>query len=331
MFFSIIIPVQKINNYIFETCSKLKELNGRNFEVLIFPDEAEAGNGELEKQLEARIIPSGKVSPAVKRDMALQHAKGDMLAFIDDDAYPNQNWLDVAEQYLTNRDDVSAIGGPQITPSQDSFWQKVSGAVFLSPLTGSALIRYWPGKRVQEVDDWPSVNFLIKKEDFIKIKGFDSQYWPGEDTKLCLDIVKKLGKKILYVPGLVVYHHRRTGLGKHLKQIGNYGLHRGYFAKRLPETSGKIFYFIPSVFVVFIVAGLAVSILYKPIFKLYLYGLVVYTLGILFSTVSIWGKVKSFLISIATIPYLILTHIWYGIRFLQGFLFTKTLKSKLEK
>ncbi|MBU2028441.1 glycosyltransferase, partial [Patescibacteria group bacterium] len=93
--FSIIIPVQKINDYIQETCGKLANLKNKNFEILIFPDEAEGNNLEWEKKLNAGIIPTGKVSPAIKRDLALKYAQGEYLAFIDDDAYPDEKWLDV--------------------------------------------------------------------------------------------------------------------------------------------------------------------------------------------------------------------------------------------
>jgi hypothetical protein len=184
---------------------------------------------------------------------------------------------------------------------------------------------------VQEVDDWPTVNFIIKRDDFIRIGGFDSQYWPGEDTKLCLDIIKDLRKKILYVPDLIVYHHRRPGIIRHLRQIGNYGLHRGYFAKVYPETSRKWFYFIPSLFVIYIATSLLTGVFLPSFYNPYITGLCIYLLTVLTTTLSVCKRTRSLAISIATIPYIILTHIWYGIRFIQGFLFTKTLTSKLSK
>lgn len=328
--FSIIIPVSDINDYILETCQKLKNLKNRNFEIIIFPDEIRENNEETEIKLGARIISTGKVSPAIKRDLALKYANGEYLALLDDDAYPNEDWLDIAKKHLQD-EEVGAVGGPQLTPPSDSFWQKVSGAVFLSPLSGIALIRYWPGKSVKDVDDWPTVNFIIKKKVFAEVGGFDSQYWPGEDTKLCLDIIKKLKKRILYIPDLVVYHHRRAGLKKHLKQIGNYGLHRGFFAKKFPETSKKPMYFIPSAFIIFILGGLIASLFSEIILKLYLLGLAVYITALIVSTAVIWLRVSSFLISIMTIPYIVSTHAWYGIRFIQGFIFTKNLNSKLGK
>jgi len=330
--FSVIIPVQSINNYIIETCEKLKLQENRSFEIIILPDEITKNKETFEKRLGARIIATGKVSPAIKRDLSLKYARGKFLAFTDDDAYPEKNWLTLAEKYLSD-DRVAAIGGPQITPPEDSFWQKVSGAMFMSPLSGKALIRYWPGKKVQTIDDWPTVNFIIKKDAFEKIGGFDSEYWPGEDTKLCLDILKKLNKKILYIPQLIVYHHRRSGFGKHLKQIGNYGIHRGFFAKVFPDTSIKFdrFYFVPSLFSIYLILGLIASFFSLAILKLYLSGLAIYAAAIIFSTISLTKKTKSFSISLMTIPYLVSFHFWYGIRFIQGFFFTKELKSKLGK
>lgn len=330
--FSIIIPVARINDYILETCGKLQNLKTKNFEILIFPDEIGAEKEELERNLQARIIPTGKVSPAIKRDASLKYAQGKYLALLDDDAYPEENWLEIAERYL-QAEDVAAVGGPQLTPADDSFWQKVSGAMFLSPLSGAAIIRFWSGKQVKEVDDWPTVNFIVKKRDFEAVGGFDSAYWPGEDTKLCLDIIKKLKKKILYIPNLIVYHHRRAGLKKHLKQTGNYGLHRGFFAKVFPETSRKFstLYFMPSVFVLFLVVGGVASIFNSSMLILYSLGIIAYVVALIVSTVLIWNKVKNFLVSLATIPYLISFHIWYGIRFIQGYFFTKDLKSKLGK
>lgn len=322
--FSIIIPVKKINQYIVETCGQLQKLEDFSFEVIIFPDELSPNHQKEEQQLKARIIATGPVSPAIKRDLALQHAKGRYFAFIDDDAYPKTDWLKIAAEHL-KADDVAAVGGPQLTPKNNSFWQKVSGAMFISPLSGKAVIRYWPGKKTCSVDDWPTVNFIIKRTDFAALNGFDSDYWPGEDTKICLDIIKKLQKKIIYIPNLIVYHHRRMDIKSHLVQTGNYGLQRGYFFRIFPETSRKMsrFYYMPSLLVLFIIIIGLLSIFNFFALELFITGLVVYILAILYSSFFLIKKTKSLLISIAFIPYIISFHLWYGIRFLQGFFLYK--------
>ncbi|MCJ7633369.1 DUF72 domain-containing protein, partial [Candidatus Bathyarchaeota archaeon] len=45
----------------------------------------------------------------------------------------------------------------------------------------------------------------------------------------------------------------------HMKQIANVGVHRGYFAKMYPDTSRRIFYFLPSIVVMILLFGLILS------------------------------------------------------------------------
>lgn len=321
----IIIPVKEINPYIYESIPEILKLEYDDYGIIIFPDNY---NGESFPR--TRIVPTGSIGPAEKRDIALKYSDADIFAFIDDDAYPRKDWLKNAVTHFSNPD-VAAVGGPAVTPPDDSFWQRVSGAVFLSSFGGGNPERYWPVGNVREIDDWPSVNLLIRREIFEKVGGFNSAYWPGEDTKLCLDIIKT-GQKIIYDPDVLVYHHRRRGLIRHLMQVGRYGLHRGFFAKRFPETSKKIKYFFPSLLVIFLILGTILFFLDSPLFSnLYYTGIGIYILTLFFASYQILKREGSLKISLVSLMYIYLTHVWYGIRFLQGYLFTRDLKSKLRK
>ncbi|MEK7513397.1 MAG: glycosyltransferase, partial [Patescibacteria group bacterium] len=59
-------------------------------------------------------------SPAEKRDWAANRAKGDILAFIDSDAYPGKNWLKNAQKLLKPAR-ISAVCGPGLTPPTDNW------------------------------------------------------------------------------------------------------------------------------------------------------------------------------------------------------------------
>lgn len=322
---SIIIPVKEINDYIRESIPNILNLDYQDFEIIIFSDVPAAVSFP-----KATIIATGRIGPAEKRDLALKCAKGSVFAFLDDDAYPRRDWLNNALRHFDNPS-VAAVGGPAVTPSSDSFYQRVSGAVFLSKISGGNPERYWPVGKVREVDDWPSVNLLVRSDVFENIGGFNSAYWPGEDTKLCLDIVKS-GKKIIYDPNVFVWHHRREGLGRHLRQVGNYGLHRGFFARKFPETSRRFKYFLPSFFVLFLIAGVIILFMNEPILnRLFYAGLGIYLLSLIIALYQIQGKEKNLKISLVSLLYIFLTHIYYGIRFSQGFLFTRNLISKLRK
>jgi len=120
----IIIPVKAVNDYVRESIPEILKLDYQDFSILLLPDET------TEEQFQkTRIIPTGKTGPAEKRDLALQYSDADIFAFLDDDAYPRKDWLTNAMKHFRNPE-VGAVGGPAVTPEHDTFWQKVSGAVF---------------------------------------------------------------------------------------------------------------------------------------------------------------------------------------------------------
>ena len=85
---SIIIPIKEVNNYVEEAIPYLLDLDYKDYEIIILPDK------ESDKKFEkTRIITTGEIGPSEKRDIGAKKAKGELLAFIDDDAYPKKDWL----------------------------------------------------------------------------------------------------------------------------------------------------------------------------------------------------------------------------------------------
>ena len=307
--FSVIIPVRKTNDYLKETISKLKKQSFKDFEILVITDKI-----------------SGSANPSEKRNLGAKKAKGEYLAFLDDDSYPHKNYFNNALKLIEKNPEFSAFCGPCLTPPKDNLYQKASGLLWSSWLgSGGAGVYRNSVQKSRFVDDYPSVNLIVKKNDFSLVGGFDVSFWPGEDTVLCLNLVKKLNKKILYHPSLIVYHHRRSVLLPHLQQITRYAVQRGFFVKKFPETSLKIGYFIPTLFFLYLLLFL-INVIYLRQFllniPLYLY------LSILFLSFLIFvfnkNKLKVSFLATITIP---ITHLYYGILFLHG-LFKKDVKFK---
>ncbi|MDD4979701.1 MAG: glycosyltransferase [Candidatus Omnitrophica bacterium] len=316
---SIIIPVKTWQSNLEECIQRCRELDYSNFEILVFPDEAGAvlaSSNILNTKgaVPVRIVPSGRATPAQKRDMAIGHAEGEIFAFIDDDAYPRKDWLKNA---VINFEDpqVGAVGGPAITPQEDTLRQRASGMVYSSFLVSANFTyRYLPKKR-REVNDYPSCNFLVRKSVMQELGGFKTNFWPGEDTKFCLDIIQKLGRKIIYDPDVLVYHHRRPLFLAHLKQVASYALHRGYFVKKYPQTSFKLAYFVPSLFLLYVLSGGILACFLAPLRTTYIFILILYlSLAFVF---SISNELRMLPLVFSGI---ILTHLTYGFNFLKGLL-----------
>lgn len=304
-FVSIIIPVSRWNNNLKECLNHCVQLDYPDFEVIVLPDEKFTYH---ESSL-VQILPTGNLGPAEKRNIGMREARGDIIAFIDDDTYPVRDWL---KNVIRNFSDpeTAAVGGPAVTPQTDSLMQQASGAVYSSLLGGGGYrYRYVPMKQMF-VDDFPSCNLIVRKNVLEELGGFKTNFWPGEDTALCLDIVKKLKKKIIYDPEAIIYHHRRTLFKSHLKQVKAYALHRGYFAKRYPETSFRLSYFIPSFFILFLLLGWIVDV------KLYLLMIFLYLIMNIVSVIPF----KTLQLKVFTLLGTVATHIVYGIWFIKGLL-----------
>ncbi len=218
-------------------------------EVIVLPDAEEDSSGA--PCPDARWIPTGKVRPAEKRNIGIKEAKGEIIAFIDDDAYPDSHWLEYAVKYFGEQS-IGAVGGPGVTPPGDRLLSKAGGRVYDNVLvSGNYRYRYKAGGVRKDVEDYPSCNLFVRKDVLEKIGGYRTDFWPGEDTLLCKDILDNW-KRIIYDPWIVVYHHRRALFAPHLRQLGRYGFHRGYFCKRFPSNSLRLSYFVPSLFVLYV-------------------------------------------------------------------------------
>lgn len=323
---AIIIPVKQINNYINESLSYIEKLNYNKelISVIILPDNDDKLEGNYSFKI--KIIPTGSIHPGEKRDIGIKNTDSEIIAFIDDDVYPDTNWLIYAISIFENDRDVAAVGGPAVTPVNDSFLKKISGYIYSSFLGGGGYrYRYIPQSK-RQVDDYPSCNLIIRKDVLNKIGGFNTEFWPGEDTVICLKIVKDLKMKIIYAPEVLVYHHRRDFPIGHLKQIINYATHRGYFVKRFPETSFRLSYFIPTLFILYLLSFIVPVFYIKNLIILWTIPLLIYMLLLFIDGIKLINP----LAAILTMAGIFITHIAYGIYFINGLL-SKKLREENTK
>ena len=322
-FVSVVIACPQGSGVLDECISALERQTYRDYEVIVLPD------GELDlgvRELDLKIIPTGKVRPAEKRNIGIKEAKGSVVAFIDDDAYPDAHWLEYAIKYFGD-ETIGAVGGPGVTPPNDPYLARVGGRAYDNILlSGNYRYRYKAGGVRRDVDDYPSCNLFVRTDLLRKINGYRTDFWPGEDTLLCKDIIDS-GKRIVYDPWVVVNHHRRKLFGPHLRQLGRYAFHRGYFVKRYPSNSLRLSYFIPSLFVAYLVAlGVFAAVVpFVPwlnvttwVILAALAPLAFYLFILALTTVS-----RNLLTWLLTMAAVFTSHVVYGIKFIQGLLAAK--------
>ncbi|MDR1992287.1 MAG: glycosyltransferase [Nitrososphaerota archaeon] len=305
---SIIIPCKEIDAYTKESVAGCKRLEYENFEIIVLPDfQSDIIEG-------VQLIPTGAVSPGIKRNIGIKNSTGEFCAFIDNDAYPRPDWIVNALKILSDPS-VGGVGGPGLTPPEDNLRQKAGGYVLSSFMVGSLSNRYKTNNNV-ESDDIHSCNFIARRSIIDIAGGWNEKYWPGEDTLMSLSI-KQTGKKLIESSDVVVYHHRRSLFKSHLKQVSRFGEHRGFFVKKFPENSVKLTYFIPSLIVSIFFVGLLFSLFNSFFLSIFLFGLIAYLTA---SFIAAMLQVKNTVLLLTVWLGIIVTHIVYGVFFISGLL-----------
>lgn len=138
------------------------------------------------------------------RNIAISNALGDILAFIDDDTYVTQGWLNAFATVFID----PAVGGATgrvITPGV--LEENSSNIARLSPsgeYVGSSLNNTWP--QIVEVDHLPGCNMAVRRAMIKQLGGFDPlMHFSREDIELGLRI-KAAGYRLVFQPAAVVHH-----------------------------------------------------------------------------------------------------------------------------
>ena len=172
-------------------------LSHDRFEVIVVraddsaPDHAEPPEGLDLRFLEA---PAG---PATQRNVGWRAARGELIAFTDDDCRPGPGWL--AELAAAAEADRERILQGRTEPDPDE----------LHLLHGRAR-----SIDIRDADDWyPTCNIAYPKSLLDRLGGFDEQFptsW-GEDTDLGFRAAAA-GAELRYVGDALVHHavHART-------------------------------------------------------------------------------------------------------------------------
>jgi GT2 family glycosyltransferase len=200
---SIIIACREVDRYTRECVERCLQQKDVPAEIILLPDTPSDATFDGD----VKVVATGKVKPAAKRNQGVTLARGSIMAFIDSDAVPGEGWLASACRHL-EQPDAGCVGGPNVNPPDDSYLQKASGDVYSTYLAmGRFYIRYRAAKP-QDAPELPSCNLVVKRDTFEKVGGFDESILTGEDAKLCFQI-RALGQRVLYRPDVVVFHHRR--------------------------------------------------------------------------------------------------------------------------
>lgn len=191
------------------------------YEIIVVTDYP---NGQFQiKYPMVKWFYTNNKSISVKRNIGIKQARGELIAFIDDDCIPDLQWVNEGTTYLRIHRDCAGVEG----------FTSIEKSSQISPSNINYKRLEKPGFRTN--------NIFYKKTIIEEIGGFDERFSvQREDMDLAFRILKK-GFKIDYSTAIRVVHRLRKGEWyDHLKSCWNrrfdpllYRKHRKLYRKHI--------------------------------------------------------------------------------------------------
>ena len=208
-----------------ECLSSLGRLNYPNYEVIVVDDGSKDTTPEIVLRHPCRClrVENGGLSRA--RNLGISAASGEIVAFIDSDAYADPDWLYYLVTKLENQE-AAAVGGPNLSPPQDDF---VAQCIDHAP--GNPTHVLLDDERAEHV---PGCNMAFRKDALAAVGNFDPTHRAaGDDVDVCWKLLVH-GETIAFSPSAIVWHHRRPTVKGFWRQQAGYGYAEAHLKQRYP-------------------------------------------------------------------------------------------------
>jgi glycosyltransferase involved in cell wall biosynthesis len=154
------------------------------------------------------------------RQIGVENAEGDYLAFTDADCIPSQDWLRTLVAQF--KDGIVGVGGG-IDNTGEGVWIHSINLAQNTFLGGGSSIQTRLFKEPRFVKSISASNSMYRKRDLMAAGGFNIHLSGADETELNQRLVKRRRGKLLYVPSAVVIHDHGRNLKQFARNMYRYG------------------------------------------------------------------------------------------------------------
>jgi GT2 family glycosyltransferase len=219
-FISVIIPTYRRPRQLARCVEALRHSDypKNRFEIVVVDD---GSDGPLEEVIDppctdprVTLLRQSHAGPAAARNYGANRAKGEYLAFTDDDCRPAPDWLRAITERLSS-DPAILVGGQTVNALSENGYSSASQVIL------EIAYAFYNGKPDQ-AKFFASNNLAVPAGVFHSIGGFDPAFTTSEDRDLC-DRWLRGGNRLAYAPDALVYHAHKLTLRSFWNQHVGYG------------------------------------------------------------------------------------------------------------
>lgn len=224
---SVVICAHNAADTLDECLRHTSSLDYPDLEIVVVDDGSRDSTAEIARGYPGvRLIQIEHSGLAAARNAGLEAAEGDLVAYLDSDAFPTPEW----PYYLAlafDAPDVGGAGGPNLPP-----YDEPPQAEVVARAPGGPVQVLLSDDRAEHV---PGCNMAFWRIVLTEIGGFDPVYTiAGDDVDACWKVLSR-DWKIGFHPAALVWHRRRQGLRNYLRQQREYGRSEALVEARHPE------------------------------------------------------------------------------------------------
>ncbi len=204
----------------------LQRVDYPDFEVIVVDDGSMDRTSEIAREFNVRVIRTEHKGLSHARNVGLSAAHKKIVAYLDDDAFPDPHWLSYLGAAFESSSH-SGIGGPNIAPPNggtiaECYSHAPGGPVHV--LLSDDLAEHIPG-----------CNMAFRKECLEEIGGFDPQFRAaGDDVDVCWRLQERR-RTLGFSPAAMVWHHPRRSLRSYWRQQRGYGQAEALLVSKWPD------------------------------------------------------------------------------------------------
>ncbi len=194
---SIIIPALNEERMIARCLESIAQLDfPRNqFEVILVDNGSTDATLQIAEsftdRLNLKVLQKKGVRISALRNLGAREAQGAILAFLDADCLAPSAWLSRILE-LAPADRAGVLGAHYLLP-EGSSW------------VGSTWHRYHEAPMAGDVSHVPAGDLVMRRQDFLRVGGFDETIQTNEDYELC-ERVRAAGMPVRAFPQIGVIH-----------------------------------------------------------------------------------------------------------------------------